>query len=77
MNSPNTTIKEHMDVICSCGTKLGRVDHVEGSNIKLTKNDSPDGRHHTIPTAWVERVDDHVHISKNSADAMREWKSAS
>src|ERR1700755_837670 len=35
-------IKEHMDVYASCGTKVGRVDHVKGDQIKLTKNDSPD-----------------------------------
>src|SRR4051794_37876307 len=41
-------IREHMDVYASCGTKVGRVDHVQGSQIKLTRNDSPDGQHHTI-----------------------------
>src|SRR5260370_1242234 len=39
-------IKEHMDVIASCGTKVGVVDRVEGNAIKLTKKDSPDGQHH-------------------------------
>jgi hypothetical protein len=29
-------IREHMDVYASCGTKVGRVDHVEGDRIKLT-----------------------------------------
>src|SRR5689334_1897317 len=59
-------IKEHMDVIASCGKKVGVVDHVEGSAIKLTKNDSPDGQHHFIPVGWIERVDSHVHLTKNS-----------
>jgi len=48
-------IREHMDVIGSCGNKLGKVDHVEGGTIKLTKNDSPDGLHHLIPMSWVQR----------------------
>ncbi len=69
-------IREHMDVYGSCGNKLGRVDHVEGNVIKLTKNDSPDGMHHLIPTSWVTRVDSHVHLSKNCGDAKREWKIA-
>jgi Uncharacterized protein conserved in bacteria (DUF2171) len=30
-------IKEHMDVIASCGKKVGVVDHVGGGAIKLTK----------------------------------------
>ncbi len=68
-------IREHMDVYGSCGNKLGRVDHVSGNVIKLTKNDSPDGMHHFIPTSWVTRVDSHVHLSKNCGDAKREWKS--
>jgi len=69
-------IREHMDVIGSCGNKLGKVDHVEGSHIKLTKNDSPDGLHHMIPMAWVARVDEHVHLSKNCGEAKREWQPA-
>ncbi len=68
-------IREHMDVIGSCGNKLGRVDHVEGSNIKLTRNDSPDGMHHFIPMSWVQRVDDKVHLSKDCVQARNEWKS--
>jgi hypothetical protein len=67
-------IREHMDVIGSCGKKLGRVDHVEGSQIKLTKNDSPDGKHHLIPTSWVTQVGDQVHLSKSCGEAAREWQ---
>jgi hypothetical protein len=68
-------IKEHMDVIASCGKKIGVVDHVEAAAIKLTRNDSPDGMHHFIPVAWVERVDAHVHLKKNSQEAEQGWKS--
>jgi hypothetical protein len=67
-------IREHMDVIGSCGNKLGRVDHVEGSNIKLTRNDSPDGLHHVIPMSWVQRVDERVHLNKNCGEAKKEWQ---
>jgi hypothetical protein len=69
-------IKEHMDVIGSCGNKLGSVDHVEGSSIKLTKKDSPDGQHHYVPLDWVARVDKHVHLSKDCGAARNEWQSA-
>jgi hypothetical protein len=69
-------IHEHMDVFGSCGNKLGRVDHVEGNSIKLTKNDSPDGEHHYIPLSWVSKVDNHVHLSKDCSDARNEWQSA-
>jgi hypothetical protein len=69
-------IREHMDVMGSCGNKLGKVDHVEGDQIKLTKNDSPDGLHHLIPMSWVSRVDQAVHLSKNCGEAKREWQPA-
>jgi hypothetical protein len=72
----NADIREHMDVIGSCGNKLGKVDHVQGNQIKLTKNDSPDGMHHLIPMSWVKQVDAHVHLSKNCGEAKREWQPA-
>jgi hypothetical protein len=67
-------IKEHMDVIASCGKKVGVVDRVGGGAIKLTKKDSPDGQHHFIPVGWVERVDSHVHLKKNSMETEQNWK---
>ena len=67
-------IRERMDVIASCGKKVGVVDHVEGSAIKLTKNDSADGQHHFIPTDWVDHVDSHVHLTKNSMETEKGWK---
>lgn len=67
-------IKPHMEVISSCGCKMGTVDHMEGGAIKLTKNDSPDGQHHFIPTGWVARVDEHVHLNKDADVTKREWK---
>ncbi len=68
-------IKEHMKVIASCGKTVGVVDRVEGSAIKLTKKDSPDGQHHYIPVGWIERVDSHVHLTKNSKETEENWKS--
>jgi len=68
-------IKEHMDVIASCGKKVGVVDHVGGGAIKLTKKNSPDGQHHFIPVEWVERVDSHVHLKTNSMETEQNWKS--
>jgi hypothetical protein len=67
-------IKEHMNVVASCGKKVGVVDRVEGSTIKLTRNDSPDGQHHFIPTGWVQRVDNQVHLRKNSQETEQGWK---
>jgi hypothetical protein len=68
-------IKERMNVIASCGKTVGVVDHVEGGAIKLTKKDSPDGQHHFLPFGWIERVDSHVHLNKNSQETEEGWKS--
>lgn len=69
-------IREHMDVVCSKEKKLGTVDHVEGDRIKLTKHDSPDGKHHYIPTSLVTKVDDKVHLSKPGDEVMKTWETA-
>jgi hypothetical protein len=70
-------IKEHMDVISADGSKIGSVDHLEGTNqIKLTKHDASDGKHHLIPMSWVDHVDQHVHLNKAANDAKAQWKAA-
>lgn len=78
MNSASSTelnnIQPHMDVVASCGKTVGKVDHMEGCAIKLTKNDSPDGMHHFVPTNWVSKVDQHVHLNKNSVETETGWK---
>lgn len=74
-NAGSAAIKKHMNVIASCGKKVGVVDHVEDRAIKLTKKDSPDDQHHFIPFGWIERVDSHVHLNKNSQEAEQGWKS--
>ena len=75
MKTETTEIRDGMDVICSCGTRLGKVDHVDGDMIKLAKND-PDsgGVHHWVPLDWVDHVDRQVHITKNSVEARDEWE---
>lgn len=70
-------IKEHMPVYASCGKQVGVVDHLEGSAIKLTRKDSKDGQHHYIPTAWVAKVDSHVHLNKNSQETEKNWSPSS
>ena len=70
-------IHERMDVISSCGCNVGTVDHVEGGQIKLTKNGpQAGGQHHFIPMGWVDHVDQHVHLNKNADETRREWKAA-
>src|SRR5688500_14034244 len=70
----DTKIREHMPVVCSNGGQFGTVDRVEGSSIKLTKDDQ--GQHHWIPMDWVTKVDQHVHVDRPGAQAMREWSTS-
>ena len=69
-------IREHMGVYASCGKFVGKVDHVEGDHIKLTKNDSPDGIHHLIPLSWVAKVHDHIHLNKDHKQVQAQWQPA-
>lgn len=69
-----TQIKEHLPVVCSEGEQFATVDHLDkGYTIKLTKDDQ--GQHHWIPTSWITRVDQQVHVDRPGAQAMREWSS--
>lgn len=71
---PDDSIREHQSVYASCGTKVGKVDHVEGNSIKLTRNDSLDRQHHLIPRSWVASVDDSVHLDRDHIAVQREWQ---
>ena len=66
-------IKKHADVIASCGTKVGTVDHLDGENqLKLTRDES--GQHHLIPTGWIGEVkENQVILNKNSEEVKDQW----
>ena len=69
----NMNIRERMEVVGSDGRHVGTVDHLEGNDrIKLTRDDSADGRHHFIPTDWVDHVDRSVHLSRPADEAIGE-----
>ena len=74
----SSQIREHMEVYAADGTRVGTVDHLEGPDrIKLTKNDTTShGKHHFIPLAWVETVDNHVHLNRGSEEVEEEWEEA-
>ncbi|ADI91517.1 DUF2171 domain-containing protein [Acinetobacter sp. IRS14] len=67
-------IKKHADVIASCGTKVGTVDHLDGENqLKLTRDES--GQHHLIPTGWIGEVkENQVILNKNSEEVKDQWQ---
>lgn len=68
-------IKEHMEVIASNGRRIGIVDHLDGTDrIKLARQTSGHGHHHLIPVAWVDHVDQHVHLNQTSEYVESHWE---
>lgn len=68
-------VNEHMEVVGSDGAHVGTVDKVRGDRIILTKNDADaGGRHHSIPSSWLQTVDEKVTISKTAEDAKAHWR---
>ncbi|WP_242139995.1 DUF2171 domain-containing protein [Sphingomonas sp. TREG-RG-20F-R18-01] len=68
-------VTEHMEVLGSDGAHVGTVDKVRGDRILLTKNDADaGGRHHSIPSSWLQSVADKVTISKTAEDAKAHWR---
>jgi short-subunit dehydrogenase len=60
-------IREHSEVISADGEHIGTVDKIDGKLIKLTRKDSPDGKHHFIPLEWVSSAtSNEVRLSRNS-----------
>lgn len=51
-----SAIKDHTQVVASCGTHVGVVDHLDGERIKLAKSDPESGgKHHFILSAGLIR----------------------
>lgn len=69
-------IREHMEVVGSDGGHVGKVDHVRGGEIELSKLDMGAGfKHHMIPISWVETIqDDKVCLSLTKDDAKATWR---
>ena len=70
-----SSIREHMEVVGSDGQHVGKVDHVKGSEIELTKFDFGAGlAHHLVPISWVERIaDDKVFLTLTKDQAKAQW----
>ncbi len=71
-----TLIREHQEVLGSDGGHVGKVDHVIGGDIELSKFDFGSGlKHHLIPLSWVEYIDDDsVHLAVTHDQAKAEWR---
>lgn len=68
-----TQIREHMEVVGSDGKHIGKVDHVRGNEIELTRAMMV-GKHHFLPLSLVARVDDKVRLSVTEDGAKDMWR---
>lgn len=67
-------VAEHMPVVGSDDQPVGTVDHVRSDRIILAKNDSPDGRHHSVSCSKIDRVENgKVFLAKTADEARREY----
>jgi hypothetical protein len=71
-----SSIREQMKVVGSDRKPVGTVDHIEGDEIKLAKNDPQSGgQHHYIPSDWIEKIEnDQVRLNKSSTEACAQWR---
>jgi hypothetical protein len=68
-------VQEHQEVVGSDGSHIGTVDHVRGDRIRLTKTDqAAGGHHHSIPSSWIQSVDDKITVSKTADQAKQHWR---
>ena len=68
-------VREHMEVVGSDGSHVGTVDCTRGDRIILTKSDEEaGGMHHSVPCAWIDRVDDKVVLDIDADEARRRWQ---
>ena len=67
--------REQMEVVGSDGETVGKVDRIAGDRVILTKNDSPDGRHHSIPCTMIDKVEgDRLLLDCKAEEAQRQWR---
>ena len=71
----STDIKKHSEVVGADGSHVGTVDGVEYGEIKLTRKDSPDGKHHFISMDLVKSIDGNkVVLSDTAEQAKQMWR---
>ena len=65
-------VSEHMDVVGNDGEFVGKVDKVRGDNVILTKSDSWDEKHHTVPCSLIQGIEDgKLTLNKSCEEAKR------
>jgi hypothetical protein len=66
-----TQIQKHMPVVSVNDERLGVVDHILGSNLKLARDIV--GQHHFVPLAWIDRIDEQIHLTRSTDEVERLW----
>lgn len=66
-------VEDHMEVVDARGLHVGTVDRLEGERIKLSRDDSPDNKHHYFSRTLVASVDRKVHLSKSRQQIQDLW----
>ena len=69
-------INEHMEIVGADGVHVGKVDHVQGDRIKMTRKDEQHGQddshHHYVQLSAVASVDGgKVWLSADAANARQ------
>ena len=67
-------VRNGMQVLGSDGGMIGTVSGIEGDQIAVTHAGEHAGHHHHVPSSWVARVDEHVHLDRTAATAWDSWK---
>jgi hypothetical protein len=62
-----------MQVLTSDGEYIGNVDDPGEDGFMLRRLTGSDAER--VPTLWVHRVDQHVHLNRTGAEAIAGWKS--
>jgi hypothetical protein len=70
-------IREGMQVLGSDGGMVGRVTGLHGDHIQVEPDPHEAGTSaYVVPSGWIRRVDDHVHLDREAALVRDTWQSA-
>lgn len=68
-------VTPHMEVVGSDGVHVGTVDGVQDDAVVLTRTDpAAGGTHHSIPSRWIDRVEDKLILTLPADQARTEWR---
>jgi hypothetical protein len=66
-----------MQVLTSDGEYIGNVGSHREDGFTLRRLTGAEGEQEQVPTLWIHKVDQHVHLNRTGAEAIAGWKSLS